>query len=143
MSSGSAQVNWYENDLMMVVADATDELVSKIAFQIEAEAKANVQANGQIDTGFMGNAIYSITPLANRRDQAWASGEYESRKTGQTAERVLAPQPDVEDHDAAVHAAAEYTIYQENRRGFLYPAAEKVAGQVSGLIREVGRAHFG
>lgn len=131
----NSRVNWYANDVMMVVDEANDDLVTRLAFAVEGEAKVNVQSNGQIDTGFMVNAIYSITPLANRRGQA------EGGARG-SADRELAPEPALEKSGAIVHGAALYTIYQEMRQAFMYPALEKVKGQTGGMIREVGRQHF-
>lgn len=128
----TSQVNWYEDDVLLVVDEATDELVSRIAFQVEGEAKPNAP----VDTGFMRNAIYAITPLGNRRAAAVA----EARAVG---DGVLAGQPALEEREAAVHGAAEYTIFQELRVGFLYGALERVAGQVGGMIKAVGRVHFG
>lgn len=125
-------VKWYANDVLLIVDDATDELVSRLAFHVEGEAKVGAP----VDTGFMRNAIYAITPLANNRGRA--SGEARG-----TADRELASEPSLEEHEAAVHAAAEYTIYQEMRRSFLYNALEKAQSIAPGVIQEVGRAKFG
>ena len=128
----NGKVNWYADDVLLIVDNATDELVTKLAFYVEGEAKTGAT----VDTGFMRNAIYSITPLANRRAQAQAGALA-------AADRHLAPSLQIEDHEAAVHGAAEYTIYQEMRVGFLYRALEKAQGIAPGLIQSVGRQHFG
>lgn len=133
------KVNWYEEDVELVVNDATDEIVTKLAFFVEGEAKVGAA----VDTGFMRNAIYSITPLGSRRGQTWKSGRYKSRKTGQVSQHNLAPEASIEVSEAAVHAAAEYTIYNELREPFLYPALEKAQGEAPGVIQAVGRAKFG
>ena len=128
----NGKVNWYADDVQLVVDGATDELVTELAFYVEGEAKVGAS----VDTGFMRNAIYSITPLANRRAQAQA-------RALASADRSLAPLPQIEDHEAAVHGAAEYTIYQEMAVGFLYRALEKAQGVAPGLIQSVGRRCFG
>jgi len=126
-----SKVNWYEKDMLLVVDKATDEILTKLAFQVEGEAKVRAP----VDTGFMRNAIYALTPLANNRRRAEA-------EAGAAAERDLAPEPKLDAHTAAVHAAAEYTIYQEEKVGFLYQALEKAQRLAGGVIQEVGRKHF-
>lgn len=123
------KVDWYANDVLLVVEGATDELLTQLAFYVEGEAKVNAP----VDTGFLRNAIYTIAPGRNNRDEAQATASA-------LAERYLAPLPDLQPHEAAVHAAAEYTIYQEMVRSFLYSALEKARAVTPGIIQEVGRA---
>lgn len=125
----SGKVNWYENDVLLQVEGATDEILTKLAFFVEAEAKPLMN----VDTGFMRNAVYSITPLAQQRAQAEAQAQG-------VADRSLAPLPDVGAHDAAVHSAAEYAIYQENQNPALYTALERARQEAPGVIQKVGRA---
>jgi hypothetical protein len=131
MASGG-KVDWYADDVVLVVEDATDELVSELAFYVEGEAKTGAP----VDTGFMRNAIYALTPQGSRRARAAAEAT-------SAAERDLAPAPGLDEHEAAVHGAAEYTIYQEERVGFLYRALERARGVAGGLIESVGRQYFG
>lgn len=123
--AANAKVNWYGNDVLLLVEGASDEIISKLAFLVEGEAKAAAP----VDTGFMRNAIYAITPEG--------SGSASSQ-----GDRVAAPAPAVGEHEAAVHGAAEYTVYQEMRVGFMYQALEKAARQAPSVIREVGRKRF-
>ena len=125
------KVNWYENDVLLRVEGATDELLTQLAFYVEGEAKVGAP----VDTGFMRNAIYAIAPDQNHRSNA------EAESSG-AADRPLAPFPDVGAHEAAVHGAAEYTIYQEMARSFLYDALEKARAVAPGIIQEVGRNKF-
>ncbi|NIS82588.1 MAG: hypothetical protein GTO14_20850 [Anaerolineales bacterium] len=127
--ASSGKVDWYANDVLLRVEGATDELLTQLAFYVESETKIRMN----VDTGFMRNAVYAITPLANRRTQA--QGEAQA-----VADRTMAPDPDVGAHTAAVHGAAEYTIYQEMLNPALYPALEKARNVAPGIIREVGRA---
>lgn len=134
------EINWYEEDVLLAVEGLTDQVLAELAFQGVALAKANVQSNGQIDTGFMLNTIYAIPPQGAPSDRGWESGEYESRKTGLVAprERVNSP-PKLEPHTAAIHCAAEYATYQETRASFLYKAVEQLQKIAGGVIQEVAR----
>lgn len=125
----NGKVDWYANDVLLQVEGATDELLTQLAFYVEGEAKVNAP----VDTGFMRNAIYTIAPGTNNRDEAQANAEA-------VAERYLAPLPDLKPHEAAVHAAAEYTIFQEMIQSFLYRALEKARAVAPGIIQEVGKA---
>jgi len=126
--ASSGKVNWYNNDVLLRIEGATDELLTQLAFYIEGETKIRMN----VDTGFMRNAVYAITPLANHRTQA--QGEARA-----VADRPIASDPDVDAHSAAVHGAAEYTIYQEMINPALYPALEKAQSVAPGIIKEVGR----
>jgi len=127
-----SRVDWYANDVLLAVDQANDRLVTQLAHYVEGEAKVNAP----VDTGFMRNAIYATTPLASNRGKA----ESEARSR---ADRELAPEPTLEEGEAAVHGAAEYTIFQETRVGSLYGALEKARGVVGGMIQQVGREAFG
>ena len=122
-------VNWYDNDVILRVEGATDEILAQLAFFVEAEAKPLMN----VDTGFMRNATYTIAPDQNHR----AKAEAESRAA---ADRPLAPFPEVGAHEAAVHGAAEYAIYQEMINPALYTALQSAQRQAPGVIQEVGRA---
>ena len=127
----SGKVDWYANDVILRAEGATDELLTQLAFYVEGEAKIEAP----VDTGFMRNAIYAIGVDQNHRSTA--EGE-----AGAVADRELAPYPDLKPHEAAVHGAAEYTIYQEMVRSFLYRALEKARAVAPGIIQEVGRKRF-
>ncbi len=131
-------VNWYEDDVMLVVEGATDEFVSKIAFMVEGEAKVGAP----VDTGFLRNAIYAVTPLG--QGAAAASGMYRSSAEGRMVERRgVSGTPELGPGEAAVHAAAEYTIYMEMEEAFLWRALERAQGYAGGVIQDVGRGFFG
>jgi hypothetical protein len=133
-----AKVNWYEKDVILVVDKATDEVLTKLANHVQGQTRVNIQANGQIDTGFMINAVYAITPLPNDRPRVRALVEARA-----AADRPLAPAFRIAKHgEAAIHGAAEYTIHQEMRKPFLYPALVSAAKIADGAIREVGRTWF-
>jgi len=130
--AGNGKVDWYGKDVMLLVQGASDELLAELAFNTEGVAKTGAP----VDTGFMRNAMYSITPQGNGRAAAAATA-------GAVAERDMAPTPGVAAHEAAMHAAAEYTIYQENKHGFIYHALEDSAAQAGGKIQLVGKKWLG
>ena len=133
----AGEVNWYENDAILKIDNATDELVTKLAFLVEGYAKVEAK----VDTGFMRNAIYTVPAATAPRKTGAASGQYQSKKTGEMVERNRVNEvPKLPPLTAAVHAAAEYTIYREMEDHFLYDALVKVQQDTPGVIREVGRS---
>lgn len=129
------KLDWHGAELSLAVENATAKGLYAIALAIESEAKEQVQANGQVDTGFLLNSIYAngdggISTLPN------PSGRYQSRKTGEVAEKWAEDmvQPDSK-MQALVHASAEYALYQEVAIPFLYPAVEAVRPQVPNILK--------
>ena len=123
------KVDWYGKELVMLVRDASDEILTQAAFQAEGVAKPNAP----VDTGFMRNAIYGVGP----------TGSHRGAVPGGDEDHVAAPSPNLPEHTAALHGAAHYTIYQEIKHGFLYQSIKAVAGQIGGIIRQVGKGRFG
>jgi len=129
-------VNWYEKDVIAVIEDASDEMLTALAFQTEGYAKVDAT----VDTGFMRNAIYTIPAEGAVKDMGAKSGTYKSSTTGQMVERNrVATVPKMPPHTAGVHAAAEYTIYQEMRHHFLYKGLQKAIKNAGGIIKTVSR----
>ena len=99
------------------------KLVDKYALQIEGQTKIFIVANGQIDTGFMLNSVYSILSSgASSYLLTWPSGSY----GGQS--RTKAPRGSLQGKAiAAVGVAASYALWQELKKSFLFAALESVA----------------
>ena len=123
-----SQVNWYAADVLLVVDEATDDLLTRLAFQGEGYAKVGAP----VDTGFMRNAIYGLGPGGSQRAEAQGAEGQE-----------MADPPQLEPHEAAIHGAANYTIYQEERVGFMYKALEQLKRIAPGVIQKVGKEHLG
>lgn len=134
------KVNLHVDHVMVKVRDASDSFLATVAFQIEAETKVSIQRNGQIDTGFMLNSVYTLARAqhtgASTRDSTWTNGVYTNRK-GQAVRRRREPRQTLGGAQAAVVVGADYAIYQEAKKPFLYPAAVKVASQVKGTAEQV------
>ena len=127
-----SKVNWYQDRVILSVDKATDEMLTKLAFQIEGQAKVNIRDNGQIDTGFMVNSVYAVPP-GGGSDYAEAQGAAEARNP----KAVMLAETQAPEGGAAVAAGAEYAVYQEMANSFLYRALEQVAGDAEGKLREV------
>jgi hypothetical protein len=131
--AGKSRVKFRYNAVKLSLKNATDETLAKVAMQINAQTKVNIQLNGQIDTGFMLNSVYSITPGNNTFGSAWQTGEYLSRKSGEQEPRTLVRQASLPaGAKAATCVGAEYAIYQEEKHPFLFRAGQQVARQVKG-----------
>ncbi len=122
-----ARLDWYGKQLLAAMEDVSDEILTLAAFQAEAEAKPNAP----VDTGFMRNAIYGIGAGESNRDVAVAEALA-------VADRPLAPQPRLKKHEAALHGAAAYTIYQETELGFMYNGVQKAIAAIAQIIQQVG-----
>ncbi|MEE8599235.1 MAG: hypothetical protein V3S69_06985 [Dehalococcoidales bacterium] len=115
-----AKLNWYGTDVMLKIEKASAEMVTKIAFVLEGQAKIGAK----VDTGFMRNATYAVPADESPSDTGWESGDYDDRE-GNTVFRGRSDSvPSLRKHQAAVHFAAEYTIHVEMREPFIYPALE-------------------
>jgi hypothetical protein len=101
---------------------ATNAAIAALAFQIEGQTKANIVANNQVDTGFMLNSVYSVTP---------GGSTYGETGSG-NAERTIAPEVSVNE-GAAVAVGAEYAAFQEAKKSFLIRAVETVATQAEAI----------
>lgn len=129
----SGRVDWFERDVRVQLANAVQAMVDEAAFLIEGQTKVNITNNGQVDTGFMRNSVYAVTPLRDTAATAAAS----ARAANPSEETAPARQAPAD--GAVVAVGAGYAIYNEQRIPFLYPAAETVASQYGGAIVTAGR----
>lgn len=123
-----SKVNWYEDKVMARVEGASKEMLTRLAFQGESHAKANIQANNQIDTGFMLNSVYGKGPMGSHYGQTGAPIKPGQEKAGEAA---------AEKGAAVIHASARYAVYQEIRKSFLYRALEQLKADFPGIVKEV------
>lgn len=124
------RVNWYENNVRVVVDDATGDVLNQLAFQVLGQAQVNITQNGQVDTGFLRNSGYVVSEKSNTFGDTDPSGEYQSRKTGDSVQRNRVDQARTPDDNGVVAGfAADYAIYQEMANSFLFTALEQVAAQ--------------
>lgn len=77
---------------------ASGQVVRKTAFDLKANAQAQIRANGQIDTGFMVNGVYVVTS----KESTYAGGH-------DALPEVAKP---TDDTSALVASAASYSAAQ-------------------------------
>lgn len=128
----SVETKFYLDKIVTQIESANLQAAAELALAVEGEAKLNIQTNEQIDTGFMVNSVFTITP--NSSGYSAAKGAAEAKNP----DLVMAPEPTMEDGAlAGVAVGAEYAIYQEEKKPFLYPAAETVAQKAGATIARV------
>lgn len=130
--SKDGETKLYLDKIKITIKDATQQVLEAVAFQVEGLAKINIQQNGQIDTGYMLNSVYTVTPQSS--GFAAAAGAAGARNPNAAMESA----PTVAE-GAAVVVGANYAIYQEVRLPFLYPAAEEAARQAGGTAEQIYR----
>ena len=123
-----SNVNWYGETVKAQVKRDGKKALLAVAFQVEGQAKVNVTENGQVDTGFMRNSIYTTGVGESSYTKANQSGEYDSPKSGQAESRELAPELNPSGDDVYVVVGAGYAIHQELQNSFLFRALEQTAG---------------
>lgn len=128
------RLTWRKREVMLVVKNATAAGMNKLALRVESEAKQNITANDQVDTGFMRNTVYHVSRLSNSYPATDAPGVKTGRKSGQQRQVDKAPQATLPaQYLALVACGAEYAIYQELQRSFLYLALVQVAGDAGAI----------
>jgi len=152
-----AEVRWDKEQVILRLRDATQKGINAAAHQVEAHAKVNIQQNKQIDTGFMLNSGYTVTPTSsgfisagarafNARSEKYF-GKRVSRRQRQrvnVAERLLGDEAQLPRGEvaAAVAFAASYAVWQEIRNSFLYRALTQVAAEAGGIIERVAKGEM-
>ena len=134
--SKNADVKTYLKEIRVIAKDATAQVLNALALQIEGQTKANIVENNQVDTGFMLNSVYSVTPVGSTYGDTNPSGTELSPINGYV-ERTIAPEVKVADGGAAVAVGADYAVYQEAKQSFLLRAAETVAQQAGAVCEPV------
>lgn len=125
-----SETKLYLDKVKVTINHATQKVLNAVAFQIEGLAKINIQQNGQIQTGFMLNSVYAVTPQASGFAQARAAA-------GALRPGVQLGEPPTIEEGAAVVVGASYAIYQEVKKPFLFPAAETAAQQAGGTAEQI------
>ena len=135
-----SRVDWYGSALQAVLDNAKNDVLTAAAFLCEAQTKVNITENDQVDTGFMRASTYTIEASGDyNRNETMASGTYTGDKSGETNYHENAQPLDPPKGVAAVHVAANYAIYQESKKSFLYKGAKQVVDKLGGKIKEISR----
>lgn len=131
----SGKVKWYGKEVSLKLKKATEAMLHEAAAAIEGEAKIGAK----VDTGFMRNSIYFVTPKGD--SYGAAVGAANSRKKHPS--QVMGPRHTPPSNGALVCVGARYATFAEVRAPFLYPAVEKVAAAYEGKIVAAGRKEIG
>ena len=131
-------VTWKLEQLKTWLDAGTDKALLALALQIEGQAKINITANGQVDTGFMRASVYAVGRDYNGKGAAEGDADSHdtSSKTGATVAHSgqFGAGESAQPQEALVIVGANYAADQEARRAFLYPAAQSVAGSSGGVV---------
>lgn len=123
-------VDWYRNRVVAKLKDADAKVLDKLAFQTLGQARINIRENRQIDTGFMTNSGFVVSAKRNTYLAALAAATAR-------ADRQMATPPSVNTKiESAVAFGAQYAIYQEIRRSFLYQAVQDVSKSFGAIVSE-------
>ena len=126
------QVNWYGEDVKLLIRDVNMRGLIAIGYRIEEQTKINITDNQQVDTGFMRNSVYVSAPKEDSFSQTWDTGEYKSDKTGYMAFRAAWDKIDPPDkRTVVVVVGAEYAVFLELQNSFLLKAVEQVSGMIA------------
>lgn len=123
-----SEVNWYGDDVALVIEGIAEEALLQMAYQIEAEAKIEAP----VDTGFLRNSIYVHSKRAST---------FRHQSNGDHYETIGSP-PAAENGVVVVGAGALYAVYAEMRRSFLYVALQRMQRQFGGIIQSVARGQL-
>jgi hypothetical protein len=131
------EVNWYKEEVIAHFTGLNRKGLAAVAARIEGQAKINIVANDQVDTGFMLNTVYHVAEDGSSYGQT-DSGGYYTNQEGQQVQREAAPEaPLPAGYDALVAVGANYAIFQEMAESFLYQALLDVAAEAGSIIETV------
>jgi hypothetical protein len=120
-----AEVHLHLDHVLMRIDAEVQAGMAAIANQIVGYAVARVTENDQVDTGFMRAAIYAVT----NKGSGMAAAESAAKAL---ADREVVDEVMASDDAAMVVAGANYSIYQEVLRPFLFTACMDMAAALPG-----------
>jgi len=121
-------VNWYADDVALLLENIAEESLLQMAYQIEGEYKVNAR----VDTGFMRNSAYVHSDKASTF-RAQSKDEHH---------RTIDSPPSTGDGTVYVGVGALYAIYNEVEDHALYNALQRVQRQFGGIIQSVARGQL-
>lgn len=133
MAKTGAEVQLYLDHVKITVEKATAEVLKKLAFRVIERAQLNIRQNDQVDTGFMVNSGYAV----------WSDGSSYGQGAISAEGREMAPEESLAGEAiAAAIFGANYAIYQEAAKPFLYPGAEAAAAEFGGEAERIYKEHI-
>ncbi len=137
MANKGGEVKLRLDHVLVKVKERSETYLEAVALQIQAQAKVKIQQNGQLDTGFMVNSVYTLSKRGDTYSSANQSGSYVG-KNGKQAVRKIAPKATLPSNaKAATVVGADYAVFQEEKKSFLFAASEIVANELKGSAEKV------
>lgn len=125
-----ANSKWYFNDVKRAFKPQIDKVLDDKAQRIIEHGQDNIQANDQIDTGYMRDSGYVVSALRNTHDSVSLNEVRLSSRTGEYVERQRADAPPPSRGDEVIAGfSADYTIDQELENSFLWRGVEQTAAE--------------
>lgn len=143
--SNDSKITWRLQHVLVKIAESNKAALGAVALQIAGEAKVKIQANRQIDTGFMLNSVYAVTNTSDGYGQAKSEAEThdysaKEKRRVDVGKRMAPPRALGAGDTALVVVGANYAAEQEARQSFLYAAAEKVGKEVGAIVEPIYKA---
>lgn len=142
----NVDVRLYVDHVVIVVSEATAEVLRMAAMRVVEHTQLNIRNNGQIDTGFMVNSVYPVWgDGSGYSEAAQAAATQTTNRDGQSIDHASDMAPEIglpDDAGAAVVVGAVYAIYQEASKPFLYPAGQSVAAEFGGTAEQIYRENL-
>jgi hypothetical protein len=135
MSPVEGELRLYLDHIRLTLKEASAEALRVAALGIEGEAKIKITENEQVDTGFMRSSTYAF--WGDGSNYGTASAEARGKNPDAELNLELSLQDGPADAFAGVCCGANYAIYQEALKSFLYAGAEQVAAEMGAEIERV------
>lgn len=142
----SGKVDWYGDELMVLLEGVTDDALMALAFEIEGQTKQNINEEDLIDTGFMVNSVYAVGQdgagsYDAAKAAALAAGASVGVKSGQVNSAEMGDKAPFENDKqrALVAVGAEYFIFHEQKKSLLHAAAKEKAAEFGGIVEQKGK----
>lgn len=115
--------------------ELTAEILEAVAEGVAVQTMENIRARGLVDTRFMENSTYYVTPKESTYESLLPDAMYRSQRTGYMVNRMKSPKLKPLAGEAIVANAAPYFIFWELKYGLMFQAFKVVADEVDTIAR--------
>jgi hypothetical protein len=124
-------LTWRGDEFSYFMDELTADILEAVGEGVAVQTMENIRAKGLIDTRFMENSTYYVTPKESTYETLLPDALYKSSKTGQMVRRTKAPKVmPTEPGEVIVGNAAPYFIFLEIKHGLMFKAFQEVADEV-------------
>lgn len=121
---------WRGQEFSYLMEELTEEILAAVAEGVAVQTMENIRGRGLMDTRFMENMTYHVTPKESTYETLLPDGKYRSQKTGYMVKRTKAPKQEPKKGESLVANAAPYFIFWEMKYGLMWNAFKEVADEV-------------